>query len=483
MDCHNDIIFGKQLVSKLNIVSLFTNGECMIPIIMSGGSGQRLWPISKEKTPKQFLEIFGKSLIEQTIERLANFKSPILLTTKKYQESIAARDALKDLECIYEPYANNTGPAVALLCRYLQMQGKESEVVGLFPSDHYIEKVSLFNEVVSIASSSALENDSILTIGIKPTEPATGYGYINIESNHAADVYSVNNFIEKPNQALAENLIQDESNLWNSGIYIFKVSTMITEFKKKLPFMWKTLMRLNQDLSNVEEIYNQLEKISLDKCLIEKVENLKCIPADLGWVDLGSWDQISKLDGKLNLVSQEKKVIDNNNSNFICSETEKDYIFIDVENLIVVDSDQGLLVCHKNSSEKIKPALEELKKSESKDPESVRPWGQYEVISDENNFKFKRITVKPQKRLSYQSHQKRSEHWIVLKGQAKVTLNDEEINLSQGQHIFIDKEAKHRIENPTTDELVFLEVQLGESFCESDIVRYEDDYGRVKKVG
>ena len=462
-----------------------------IPVIMSGGSGTRLWPISRTKYPKQFCELLEKPLQTLTVERLQNFGAGILVTSERLKdltEKDIIQNKLKIERVLYEPTGKNTAAAVALACKYLQLTGRESEPVGVFSSDALISKKQEFDAAINAALKSA-QNNFVVTLGIQPRSPETGFGYIQVKERalNTETATEVLKFHEKPSLEKAKSFLNDGHYFWNAGIFIFKVQVMIELFKKHEPEIWNLIDRLKSDLSNIKEIYDQLKNISIDYAIIEKLgsDKLRCVPCDIGWSDVGSWDALVEVteglpfDGKT-LKKQPVQISSKNNSVF--ANQNKKYGFVGCDDLIVVDTADALMICRKEQSQKVKDLVEAFKMS---DEEVVtqhvfenRPWGKFEILHDTEYFKSKIIRVEPGQKLSYQSHSKRAEHWVMVRGQAVVTLDDKEYLVKQGEHIFIPQQSKHRIHNRTDDLVEFIEVQVGTYFGEDDIVRYQDDYGR-----
>lgn len=456
-----------------------------IPTVLSGGSGTRLWPLSRTKLPKQFCEIFEESLFKMTLKRLLPLGSPYVVTNQSMKvltELTTAELKIPHSQIIYEPKANNTAPAIALLCRILELQNKSQAIVGVFPSDQLIQNETSFQNAVELATLSA-EQGQIVTLGIKPTYPATGYGYIEVDSKillnqGPLNVRTTKGFREKPSEDTAEGFIQAGNFFWNAGMFIFKVSTLIEAFKTHLPELWAAMAELKVDQSNLNEIYAKTPNISIDYGIMEKAKNQTCIPVDLNWSDVGSWDEIAKVFPSSPSVEVEAK------DNYVFSKTDRNISMVNVSDLIVVDTPDALLITKKGSSQNIKKVVEKLIQENNlkahEHPYEFRPWGKFEILRDTDFFKSKVIQVNPGQQLSYQSHSKRAEHWVIIKGHPEVTLNDKIHTLNPGESIYIPLEAKHRIKNPSKNELVeFVEVQVGTYFGEDDIVRYQDDYKRV----
>jgi mannose-1-phosphate guanylyltransferase/mannose-1-phosphate guanylyltransferase/mannose-6-phosphate isomerase len=462
----------------------------MIPVILSGGSGTRLWPVSRTKYPKQFSDLFDEPLQTATLRRLSSFSAPWIVTSqtlKDFTEKKAKEAGYQVGKFIYEPLGKNTAPAIALLCKILELEGKTSEVVGVFPADHLIEKEDIFAAAIELAITSAREN-KIVTLGLKPTEPATGYGYIQTEKqpyNYKKQMssYSVLKFHEKPNLSLAQEFLRDGSYYWNAGVFVFPVSLMIEQFEKFQPQIWDALSILKNDLSNLKEIYTAMPSISIDYAIMEKLtsENLLCVPCNPGWSDVGSWDAVAKVYEKSGRSRGNPIEVDSKN-NFVLPKVDKRYAFVGVDDLIVVDTDDALLVAKKGETQNVKMVVDRLKKENSKLANEhtfeERPWGRFEILRDKGHFKSKIVQVDPYQQISYQSHAKREEHWVITRGVGEVILNEKTIPVKAGTYVHIPLGAKHRIRNTGADLIEFTEVQLGSYFGEDDIVRYQDDYQR-----
>jgi len=455
----------------------------MIPVIISGGSGTRLWPVSRKAYPKQFSKILGESLFVKTYNRLKLLGEPWVITTEGLRT--LTEKSLKEVgqntnQIIFEPMAMNTAPAIALLCKKFEMTGQVNEVLGVFPADHYISESELFQQHV-IEAERIAQSGQIVTLGIKPTYPATGYGYIELQGKSTLSVEGITavGFREKPTLEKATQFLDKGTYVWNAGMFIFKVSTLIGEFKKQMPELWNLMDQLDVDLSNLREIYTKCPSQSIDYGIMEKLTTHTCIPCCFSWSDIGSWDALAELNGDFD---GEKIEVESNN-NTIIGISEKTYAFVGVDDLILVDTEDAIVVSKKGHSEKVKNVVDQLMKNNSvktKDHKfEIRPWGQFRILNDTEYYKSKVISVDPKAQLSYQSHNNRSEHWVVVKGSGEVVLNDEVIPVAYGKHIFIPVGAKHRIRNTGNSVLEFIEVQSGSYFGEDDIVRYQDDYSRT----
>ncbi len=463
-----------------------------LPVVMSGGSGTRLWPISRSKFPKQFCELLDQPLHTMTLKRLQKYQPPIIVTSINFRdltESDLRINHFKTEKVIYEPQPKNTAPAIALVCKYLELQKKTDQVVGVFSSDNLIMNEAAFYDAVDAAAVAADQNQ-IVTLGIKPHKPETGFGYIQVQDRAVGTQKptAVLKFHEKPTLDLAQNFLNAGTYFWNAGIFIFKVSKMIELFKKFEPEIWTQVSKLDKDFSNLSEIYASLKSISIDYAILEKLTSteLSCVTCDIGWSDLGSWDALAEARNSIKKDQADQLTEVNAKGNAIVGLNEKNYSLIGVDDLIVVDTVDAMLICKKGDSQKVKDVVDKLKINSKPEFKKMteehvfenRPWGRFEILKNETHYKSKIIRVDAGQKISYQSHAKRSEHWILVKGSATVVLNDKEISVKAGEHIYIPQGAKHRIVNTSNSDVEFIEVQVGSYFGEDDIVRYQDDYGR-----
>ncbi|MFZ3231088.1 MAG: mannose-1-phosphate guanylyltransferase/mannose-6-phosphate isomerase [Pseudobdellovibrio sp.] len=461
----------------------------LIPIVLSGGSGTRLWPISRVMYPKQFSQLLEESLQSLTLSRLQRYE-PTIIVTSENLINLTEKEIFKNKsiirKVIYEPEAKNTGPAVAVVCRYLELLGLQDQIAGVFSSDALITDEVSFQHALQAAYLSA-QSGQVVTLGIRPDRVETGFGYIQVKKESKLNqVTEVLKFHEKPNYQQAEKFISEGNYFWNAGIFIFQISKMIGHFKMHQPEVWAVVSELTGDLKNIKTIYSKLNKISFDYAIIEKLNTsaLSCVPCDIGWSDLGSWDvldQMSTLDPKKISIAQKPYEIDST-KNSVFSNEKKTYGLVGVDDLIIVDTADALMICKKGESQKVKDLVDIIKIDQIKITEEHvfenRPWGQFEVLNDEKHFKSKIIKVDSGQKISYQSHAQRAEHWVIVQGEATVILNDKEHDLKTGDHIFIPQGAKHRIHNKSAGIVEFIEVQVGSYFGEDDITRYQDDYGR-----
>lgn len=455
----------------------------MTNMILCGGSGTRLWPISRILMPKQFVKLFDeKSLFQLTIDRNNKFCSKSFIVSNSEQYFLAL-DQIEELkgnyksEYLLEPVGRNTAPAIALSC----MQLEYDEIVLVTPSDHLIKNQDEYKKVVEKAEKLAKEN-YLVTFGITPTYAETGYGYIE------ADGLNVKAFHEKPEESVSETYLKAGNYYWNSGMFCFKAGIFLDELKKYAPSIYEASLKAfnNANKENMIRIkYDDMMDIpedSIDYAVMEKSSSVKVIPSDIGWSDLGSFDSLYEelpKDENGNTINENFLSIDSKN-NLVYGKQRK-IATVDVEDLIIVDTGDALLISKKGSSQKVKKVVEEIrKKSELHNIHLTahRPWGTYTVLEDTPGYKIKRIEVKPGKRLSLQKHFHRNEHWIVVSGTATVTVGDETKLVRPNESTYIKMGEVHRLSNEGTIPVVLIEAQVGEYTGEDDIVRIDDDFNR-----
>jgi mannose-1-phosphate guanylyltransferase/mannose-1-phosphate guanylyltransferase/mannose-6-phosphate isomerase len=468
----------------------------MIPIILSGGSGARLWPVSRESYPKQFCDFFDHSFLEQTLERILDFGAPQVVTVESMRHvtmSALAKYKLPENALIFEPMGKNTSAAVALICHRLRLQGMQDHVVGVFPADHLVLNIERFKEAINKASLLASTNQ-LVVVGVEPRYPATGYGYIEVESELTNTseyknpvVSKVLAFHEKPDEKKAQSIWQSRRHFWNTGVYVFKVSEMIKLFEAHMPEHWRKISQILPDLSNAHHIYANLESISVDFGITEKAKNIAAVISEFGWSDVGSWDEVARIaEASQDVPFDSKARVYNTagaSSNFVFSRGEKAVGIVGLSQMLVVDTPDALLLAAKGESEKVRDLVRDMRQAGIAQVKEhrfdARPWGTYEILHEDPQFKLKKIMVSPGQKLSYQSHAKRAETWVVIEGVAQVVLNDVQYDLKAGDTICIPRGAKHRMINPSDRPLVFVEVQTGSYFGEDDITRFQDNYGRA----
>jgi mannose-1-phosphate guanylyltransferase/mannose-1-phosphate guanylyltransferase/mannose-6-phosphate isomerase len=467
----------------------------MIPIILSGGSGTRLWPVSRTSYPKQFVSFFkgqkNQSLFEQTLQRIEGLEKPWVITHESMK--VLTEKALENFynskdQIIYEPVAMNTAPAIGLISKILTDQDKGQEVVCVLSSDHLIQDSKGFKRTLEQAKTKA-QLGQLVIIGIQPTTPSTGFGYIECE-HPSFEPTPVLSFKEKPDLKTAKRYVQSGRYLWNAGMFVFQPEAMLKWFKQFQLQTFEVLQELGDSsqlssselLVKLKTLYPRCEKQSIDYGIVEKLTHIECVKAQFDWSDIGSWDQLVKVTDPLQSQVALQQVEGVRNSYFSLTPT-KNVSFIGVNDLILVQTDDAIVVVHKDKTQELKKLTENIALHQPqllKDHTfEERPWGNFKILKEEDHFKSKVIQVNPGHQLSYQSHAKRAEHWIITRGIAEITLNDEVIVKKQGESIYIPQGAKHRIKNASQNIVEFVEVQVGTYFGEDDIVRYQDDYGRA----
>lgn len=342
----------------------------MIPVILSGGSGTRLWPVSRENYPKQFCEFFDQSFLRNSIERVNSYGAPYIITLENMGEltqRTARETNLPADHVIYEPIGKNTAPAIALMCHILSQKGHSQEVVGVFPADHLITNLEAFKTAVDLAVEEA-KKKKVITLGITPSYAATGYGYIELAHAPREDklqAYPVQVFREKPDRATAEKFVESGRHFWNAGIFFFRVDHMIELMKENLPQVWTKISGVKEDLSNLKYSYATIDGISLDHGIMERTKDAMCIPVEMGWSDVGSWDELARLAedeaNKLKWESNATVFTESAEGNFIYSMRRKVVGLVGIENLIVVDTPDALLIVKKGESQKVKTLVEAMR--------------------------------------------------------------------------------------------------------------------------
>ncbi len=472
----------------------------IVPLILCGGSGSRLWPLSRESYPKQFLSLKKDekfSLLQQTIKRvstLKNLKKPILVCNEEHRFIVAEQMRelnIEDFIILLEPFGRNTAPAITLAA-LKSIEFEEDPTLLVLSSDHEIKNIKQFLKVIDTGLKFT-EINKLVTFGIIPKSPETGYGYIKASKAFGDKIEGLNieNFIEKPDQNKAKKLVKDNRYSWNSGMFMFKSKEIINEINKFSP---EILLACKESIkkSKFDLDFQRLDKASFEKCadisidiaVMEKTSKGIVIPLDAGWSDVGSWEALwetSEKDQDGN-YKEGTVVLDNIKNSYFKSENRL-IVGIDLEDLIVVETRDAILISNKKSSQKVKNVVKYLKKSnipQGKTHTKVfRPWGHYLSVVEGNRWQVKLIMVKPGGKLSLQLHHHRSEHWVVVSGTAKVEVDDKVEILSENQSVYIPLGSKHRLSNPGKVSLNLIEVQSGSYLGEDDIVRFVDSYGRA----
>lgn len=468
----------------------------IIPIIMAGGSGTRLWPLSRSLYPKQFLSLINEnSLLQETLKRLdgLNCLPPVIVSNNEHRFIVAEQlrqFGVDDFQIILEPVGRNTAPAVALAAlKSLELHGDHHMLV--LAADHAIQDIEAFHAAVLAAEQESVDN-KLVTFGIVPTKPETGYGYIKKGEQVKNSVFKVNSFVEKPDLETAKNYLEQKCYLWNSGMFMFKASVYLAELKKFRPDILaackESLSSASTDLDFIRlnsDVFAECPDESIDYAVMEKTQDCVVIPLDADWSDIGSWTslwEISEKDEHEN-VSHGDVINYNSRNNYIYSEGSL-ISTVGVNNLIIVQTKDALLVAQQDNVQDIKKIVEILKKQKRSEHishrEVYRPWGRYDSVERGDRYQVKRITVKPGECLSTQMHHHRAEHWVVVAGTAKVTCGERTFFVTENESTFIPIGTVHTLENPGKIPLEVIEIQSGVYLGDDDIVRLSDKYGRVE---
>lgn len=466
-------------------------------IILAGGSGTRLWPLSRKNFPKQFLKLplgdneNNESFFQKTLRRLSFYPEAELyiVTNEKHKFYVLnqAKEVLNkirnklDIHLVLEPVGKNTAPAIALALNYAIEKGTPlSEVFFVCPSDHLIEPDFRFIEYLNDAQAVASDG-YIVTFGIKPTRAETGYGYIKAgEKIENTDAFMVDKFTEKPDLKTAEKYLKDGYFYWNSGMFAFRADSIIDEFNKYVPQIGEIFKK---SFEEAIKSFPDLPDISIDYAVMEKTRKAAVLPLELFWSDIGSWESLYEIlnkDEKQNAITGQAIALNTKGSLIVGS--KRLISTVGVENLVVVETEDALLIAKKGDCQKVKEIVKTLSEQERVEATEhvtvYRPWGSYTLLEKGNRYKIKRITVNPGERLSLQMHHHRSEHWVVVKGTAKVKIGGQEQFVHENESVYVPKSTIHRLENPGKIPLEIIEVQVGEYVEEDDIKRFDDIYGR-----
>lgn len=475
----------------------------LIPVILSGGVGSRLWPVSREAHPKPFMSLpDGQNLIQKTFLRAADLNGVVeILTVTNRELLFKTEDEYRPINkhnlsqgYILEPFGRNTAAAVAAAAlQLLQSHGPQAHMLVL-AADHLIQNEAAFSEAVSKAVQLAGQG-WLVTFGIKPQYPETGFGYIEAAAGGVLEGgLRVERFVEKPDVKTAESYVAAGNYFWNAGMFCFQVGTVIEQFKAHAPDVLEAVERTLEAsrrstskgyscLALDAECFAHVPDISIDYALMERSSKVATIPCDIGWSDIGSWNAVSELTAPDEHGNRfEGEVMAHGASNNYVTTEDRLAALVGVQDLLVVDTPDALLIAHKDHAQDVKHIVKRLK-SEGHSAHLLhrtvhRPWGTYTTLEDGDRFKIKRIVVKPKASLSLQMHHHRSEHWIVVSGMAVVVNDDQELMLNTNESTFIRAGHKHRLQNPGVIDLVLIEVQSGDYLGEDDIVRFEDNYGR-----
>lgn len=466
----------------------------MYAVILAGGIGSRFWPLSRETTPKQILKVVGdESLLKTTIRRLNPVIPPesVFVVTNARQAELIRLHLSYDGRAfspgyIVEPVGKNTAPAIGLAA--LELYEKDPEaIMAVLPADHIIKDGKSFRDALKAAARVAREGH-LVTFGIPPTAPETGYGYIKTGKEIAkkkfegCTVRKVKRFVEKPDIKKAKEYLKDGGYYWNAGIFVWKAARILEEIKTHLPGVYRGLTAIRKGTDRASA-YLKMDAVSIDHGILEKARDVVVIAAEFSWSDMGSWSSFGELipsDGGGNIIKG--RVVDLGSTNSIIFGCDRVVATIGLKDMIIVDTPDATLVCPRDRSQDVKSVVDVLRKKGFTEHEShktvKRPWGTYTVLETGKGYKIKKICVGPGRRLSLQQHSRRSEHWVVIAGRAKVCKGDEILDVSVGESIDIPMGVKHRLENRGEGPLEIIEVQNGDYVGEDDILRFDDDFKR-----
>jgi mannose-1-phosphate guanylyltransferase/mannose-6-phosphate isomerase len=470
----------------------------IIPVILSGGSGTRLWPLSRKQYPKQYLTLAGdNSMLQETILRLSgldNLAVPIIICNVDHRFLVAEQCQqikITNPTILLEPVGRNTAPAIAAAALQ-SLKETDDSLLLVLSADHVIQNVEAFHLAINIASQKVQEG-RIVTFGIVPTDANTGYGYIKSSKKNDDGAYKVEEFVEKPDLETAQTYLDQGSYLWNSGMFMFKADTLIDELTTHSPDIVKLVSdavnNAKQDLDFIrldKQPFESSPSDSIDYALMEKSDNVFVVPLDVGWSDVGSWSTLYDI----GLKDKSGNVF---KGDVIAKDTTNTYIYashhmvttVGLDNLVVIDTPDATFIASQDKAHEVKFIVESLQKKTRDEAHSnrkvYRPWGWYDSIEVGKHFQVKRLHVNPGAKLSLQMHHKRAEHWVVVTGTATVSKGDKTFNLNKGESTYVPVGTTHGLENKTNEQLEIIEVQSGSYLGEDDIVRFEDIYGRVEE--
>jgi len=469
-------------------------------VILAGGIGSRFWPFSRELEPKQFLHVAGKSsLLQETIKRACSIipaKNIFVISNKIYLHEIEKQSAgfrIPAENIILEPEGKNTAPAIGLCAKLIGDKDKDAVLV-VMPADHYINSKDKFKDAIK-KSINLAKNNYLVTVGIKPKSPSIGYGYIKVKGQNPKvkgqglkvrvqkGCYIVDKFLEKPSLNKAKEYFKDKRFYWNSGIFIWRADIFLKELRSYLPKLYSVLQSI-KNVDGISRVWHKIDAISVDYGIMEHSKRIALVPARFYWTDLGSWDALNEIlpkDKKGNIIQADSLDVGSKGIS-VFSRSNRLISTIGVKDLIIADTSDALLVCHKDRAQEVKKIVDQLKSRKRKEhfvhTTEKRHWGSYTVLQQSTGFKIKIIEIEPKKRLSLQKHSRRAEHWVVVTGVAKVTGPGGVKTVKSNESVYIPKNSLHRLENPANSILKIVEVQTGTYLEEDDIQRFEDDFKR-----
>jgi mannose-1-phosphate guanylyltransferase/mannose-6-phosphate isomerase len=468
----------------------------IIPVILSGGSGTRLWPLSRKQYPKQYLPLVGdNTMLQETILRLSgldNLADPIIICNADHRFLVAEQCQQIDITnstILLEPVGRNTAPAIAAAALQ-SINGLDDAVLLVLSADHVIQDIDAFHQAINIASQQAQEG-KLATFGIVPTDANTGYGYIKASKDNTDGVYKVEEFVEKPDLETAQAYLEQGNYLWNSGMFMFKAATLIDELTAHSPEIVTSVNdAVNsavQDLDFIrldKQAFESSPSDSIDCALMEKSDNVVVVPLDAGWNDIGSWSALHDIgtkDSNGNVIQGD--VFTEETTNTYIHANHHMVATIGVQDLVIVDTPNATLIATKDKAQEVKKIVERLQEQDREEQfynrKVHRPWGWYDSIEAGFHFQVKRLHINPGAKLSLQMHHKRAEHWVVVSGTATAINGEDVLTLTEGASTYIPIGTTHSLENKTNEQLEIIEVQSGTYLGEDDIVRFEDIYGRV----
>jgi mannose-1-phosphate guanylyltransferase/mannose-6-phosphate isomerase len=474
----------------------------VVPVILSGGMGTRLWPLSRSHYPKQFLKLASSehSLIQQTVMRVSDderFAAPVFVSNESHRFLVAEAMqelGLEDAAILLEPSGRNTAPAIALAAHYIRQEHGDA-VMLVLPSDHIIDDEEAFHAAIDQAVTAA-ETGYLTTFGITPTYPETGYGYIHYSVKEVSEgAKQLQQFVEKPDEATAKSYMESGDYVWNSGMFAFSTATLLEELdahrsdiSTSVAKVFNTI-RVGEDFIRFDkEKFENIPSESIDYAVMENTKSAAVVPVECGWTDAGSFDALWRIkdQDKRGNVSEGENYLTGSENCYINSLDGPRVAMLGVKDLVVISTKDMVMVCDRNNAQEVKTMVEKLKKENPKlvaeYRQMARPWGHYDSIDNGDRYQVKHITVKPGASLSLQMHYHRAEHWTVVSGTAIVTINDERKIVCENESVYIPCGAKHRLVNPGSMPLELIEVQSGSYLGEDDIVRFEDTYGRITEV-
>lgn len=467
----------------------------LFPVILAGGSGTRLWPLSRKNYPKQFLRLQGEqSLLQQTLQRVKALSAQEILIVSNEAHYFLCQEQLQNLHnnitYILEPCPRNTAPAISSAARFIAQQADEDAIMLVLPSDHWIADEKAWLDAMHLGVDFARSTSSLVSFGIKPTSAKTGYGYIEAGAAKKNGIFSVNQFREKPDATTAEMFIQQENYFWNSGMFLCRVGTWLDELNAHAADIYVDSaeavtkgQQQNDYLRLDAATFAKCRSESIDYAIMEKTDKAVVIPVNMQWSDLGCWTSVAEaneLDENGNAIHG--KVMTKDSRDCLITSEKTLVTTLGIQNQIIIVTDDAVLVADKRYSQQVKDIVQSLEKDHGQLAEDhlrvSRPWGTYEILAEGPTFKVKRLMVKPGAKLSLQMHQHRAEHWVVVSGTAEVVNGDHVLQLSANQSTYIPQKTRHRLSNPTQEPLFVIEVQSGNYLGEDDIVRFDDVYQR-----